>query len=231
MTSKKYLFSVMLLFVTALFISAQDCKLYFPDKPGAIREITSYDKKDKQTGRAIQEIISKDVNGKNVSLRVKTSLYGEDNAEVGVMEMDILCEDGVFKVDMSNYMSAMMAAYKDMEVEMTGDNLVFPTNLKPGDVLPDGSMNMIVRTGGMQIMNMTVNITNRKVEAAEKITTKAGTFDCFKITYDSQAKTKIMNIQTSAVEWIAEGVGIVKTETYDKKGKIESYQVLTKLER
>jgi hypothetical protein len=40
-----------------------------------------------------------------------------------------------------------------------------------------------------------------------------------------------MNIQTSAVEWIAEGVGIVKTESYNKKGKIESYQVLTKLER
>jgi hypothetical protein len=231
MTIKRNFLSVLLLFVTVIFISAQDCKLYFPDKPGAIREMTSYDKKDKQTGRALQEIISKDVNGNDVAIRVKTSIYGEDNAEVSTMELDVLCEDGVFKVDMSDYMSPMLAAYQEMEVEMTGDNLVFPSNFKPGDVLPDGSMNIIVSTGGIHIMNMTINITNRKVEVSEKITTKAGTFDCFKITYDSQSKTKLMNIQTSAIEWISEGVGIVKTETYNKKGKLESYQELTKLER
>jgi hypothetical protein len=37
------------------------------------------------------------------------------------------------------------------------------------------------------------------------------------------------NIKTAS--WIARGVGVVKTESYNKKGEIESTMVLTKREK
>ena len=37
-----------------------------------------------------------------------------------------------------------------------------------------------------------------------------------------------MKVKTNNIEWYAKGVGIVKTETYDK-GKLQSYTELTEI--
>ena len=39
-----------------------------------------------------------------------------------------------------------------------------------------------------------------------------------------------MNMSMSSKEWLAEGVGVVKSEEYDDKGKLFSKSVLTKFE-
>ena len=79
-------------------------------------------------------------------------------------------------------------------------------------------------------MNMNIKILNRKVEASESVNTLAGTFDCYKITYDMEMKS-IINITTKGAEWIAKGVGVVKTEQYDKKGNLTGYTLLSKFEK
>jgi len=126
---------------------------------------------------------------------------------------------------------SMLDAYKGMEITMKGDNVSFPSGLKQGDKLNDASINIIVKNQGMVLSNMTITLSNRIVAAGEEITTAAGTFDCFKITYDVQTKTRIMTINTRSAEWISAGTGIVKSESYDKTGKLLSYSVLTKLKQ
>ena len=83
----------------------------------------------------------------------------------------------------------------------------------------------------MANMTMTIKILNRKVESKESITTPAGTFSCFKITYDMESSTKIMgmntNVKLSSIDYLAEGIGVVKTESYDKKGELSGYSLLT----
>jgi hypothetical protein len=77
---------------------------------------------------------------------------------------------------------------------------------------------------------MVVNISNRKVLGNETVTVPAGTFNCYKITYD--VETKLMfKINTNVVEYINKGVGNVKTETYDKKGKMLSATVLSEVKK
>ncbi len=80
-------------------------------------------------------------------------------------------------------------------------------------------------------MNMNVIIENRKVEAKETITTPAGTFECYKISSEISSKVAFVNQKFKSVDWFAKGVGMVRTETYDKKGKLESYALLTKFEK
>jgi hypothetical protein len=50
------------------------------------------------------------------------------------------------------------------------------------------------------------------------VTTPAGTFECYKLSFDSEVKT-ILKMTTKSVQWIAKNVGAVKTETFDKNGK------------
>ena len=63
---------------------------------------------------------------------------------------------------------------------------------------------------------MSVEITNRKVEGKESITTAAGTWDCFKISYHSKVLVKIIvgiPMNSNVTEWYAPGFGVVKTES------------------
>ncbi len=231
MIKKTILLSTFGILLLSFQSGAQDCKMYFPDREGSIREMTSYDSKDKPTGKVVQEVTSRKTTPEGLTVGIKSTIYDDKDAQVNNMEMEIACENNVFKIDMSDYISEMLQAYQDMEVEISGDNILFPSSMKVGDVLPDAGMNIKVRSGGMQIMSMDISILNRKVEAKENITTPAGTFETFKITYDTESKTKIINMKTSSVEWISEGTGVVKTENYNKKGKLGSYTLLTKFEK
>lgn len=220
----------LLTFITfSIGISAQDCKMYFPEEIGIVREMTNYDKKDRQTSRILQTIKDKNESGGNVTLLVETLIFDEKDNEFSNSEVEVGCIDGVFRIDMSDYVSEMLQAYQTMEIEMEGNNLVFPVNLSIGDQLPNGEMNIQVSSNGITIMNMDVRIENRKVEGKEKITTDAGTFDCYKISYETITNTRMLSTSINGVEWIAEGVGVVKSESYNKKGKLSGYSLLTKL--
>jgi len=227
-TLKGFLFIALFLFPSQ-FIFSQDCKIYFPDEVGTIREMSSYDKKDKFTGKTIQEILGMDKTASGVSLDVKTIIYDADGNEFSNSEITLSCENGVFKMDMSDYLSDMMESYQSMEVEMSGDNLTYPSNLSVGDELDDASINIDIINNGVKFMSMQVVISGRKVLAKEKVTTEAGTFDCYKIAYDMETITKIIKVKASGIDWMAEDVGVVKSESYNKKGKLNSYSLLTKL--
>jgi len=75
-------------------ISAQDCKMYFPDKTGSVREQTNYDKKGKVTGIINQEVIARDVSGSATSVTVRSKASDKDGKELSVNEMTINCKDG-----------------------------------------------------------------------------------------------------------------------------------------
>jgi hypothetical protein len=64
------------------------------------------------------------------------------------------------------------------------------------------------------------------VLAEETLNTPAGKFDCFKISQKVFMKT-LGKIEINSIEWYSEDVGMVKSETYDKKGKLKTYSLLT----
>jgi len=206
--------------------------MYFPDQVGSVREQTNFDKKGKTTGKVNQEIIARDAVGSSTSVTVSSKAYDKDGKELSVNQMIIKCNDGIFSFDMKDYIDkSMLDAYKDMEIIMTGDNLAFPSSLNVGDKLQNASINIVVKNQGMVLMNWTISISNRIVAAQESVTTTAGTFSCYKITYDLQTKTRIMTINSKAADWISEGVGSVKMESYDKTGKLLNYSLLSKLKK
>ncbi len=92
----------------------------------------------------------------------------------------------------------------------------YPSKINVGENLKDGHMDIDMDNNGMK-QNVTLDIINRKVEAKEKITTTAGTWDCYKIAYSLKMKIKTMGIgvplNMDATEWFAPGFGVVKTQS------------------
>jgi hypothetical protein len=228
MMKKLLLFSglIMAFFVTS---QAQDCTAYFPAEEGTVVELEQFDSKGKLTGSSEQKLLSKEESGNSVKWTVQNTV--KDNKGEAIMESELTfeCRDGVFYFDMDNLLGGeSMAAFKEMDFRIEGDNLEYPPSMKAGDVLKDGQIRMIIEQ--MPAMSSTTSIINRTVEAIEDVETDAGTFKCYKISYDMETKA-LMTFRISGVEWIAENIGVIKSETYNKKGKLTGYSLLSRLEK
>ena len=114
-----------------------------------------------------------------------------------------------------------------MEVEISGDLVQYPANMNAGDKLPDASVTLVTKVeNGLSLLKVTSDVFNRKVIGTEKVVTPAGTFDCVKVSYDAKVKLLITK-SMSVVEYLAEGIGIVRSEQYDKKGNLSGYTEIT----
>lgn len=205
-------------------ISYSQCNPYFVLKEGAKWEMQSFNAKGKSQGSSHYQVKNLSTSGSNYEAVIDFQIMDKKDKEVMTSELEIKCEGGTLHYDMRRFVPQQsMEAYGNMNIEMTGDNLEYPSNLSVGDQLKDGKLNMSITGEGMPFdMNFVVEITDRKVEAKEKITTSAGTFDCYKITSITSTKT-IGNIKAKSVEYIAPGKGVVRTEAYSRNGKMMSY--------
>lgn len=206
--------------------SQNNCSTYYPFKKGVEFEITFYDKKGKNAGVANHTV--KDVTN-NVAT-ISTSMNDEKGKSLSAMEYQVKCTDNGVSVDFKSLVSGdILNQYKDMEITMTGTNLNIPNSLTVGQQLPDAALNMEIEITPIKMKSF-INITDRKVIGKETITTPAGTFECVVITSKTEMKMGIKRSTTSK-QWLSEGVGMVKNEDYNKKGKLISYSELTNLKQ
>ncbi|MBN1159205.1 MAG: hypothetical protein JXA61_07475 [Bacteroidales bacterium] len=225
---KKSLFFLALVAFFLNEIKAQDCSfMYFPDSENAQLEYKQYDRNDNLLGSTVQKISGVHTGSNSSEATIDIETFDAKGRSQGSAQVKARCENGVYYLDMKNYLNQeSMDAFEDMEMTIKGGNLELPSNLKAGDELKGGEMTISLTSGGMTIMNLTISVTDRKVEAVENLTTPAGTFECYKISYN--VITKMMGtIQTKGVEWYAENIGLVKSESYGNDGKLGGYTILT----
>ncbi len=231
---KNVCFIVIFSFLCASLASAQCNNSYYNLEKGREFELTNYDKKGKAVGKSSNKIIDVEASGSEYRAIISSTLYDKKDKVIHEGEYEIICEGDKVKLDINQFFpTETMQAYENMNVEFEGDALVIPASLEVGEELPGGKSTMSVKAEGSDV-NLTsadMEIMNRKVVAKEEVTTPAGTFSCYKVTYDTNMEMKVMGIkkkmENTTATWFAEGVGMVKSESYDKKGQLESYTLLT----
>ncbi|MEE4197679.1 MAG: hypothetical protein V2I54_08545 [Bacteroidales bacterium] len=227
---RKVFFVAGFILISCYFLVAQECTFYYPATEGAKLEYTSYDAKDKVTGSSVQVIQNVVENAGTLKATINVEVFDKKEKELGAKSFDVKCTEGIYSVDMKSFLDpSTMAAYEEMDVKINSTNLVIPSNPGIGDVLPDGKLEIDVYSEGVKMMGISTEITQRKVEGKEQVTTEAGTFDCIKITYTITTKT-MFSVRVEAAEWIAENVGTVKSETYSR-GKVIGYTLLTGIKK
>ncbi|WP_034918896.1 hypothetical protein [Gillisia sp. CAL575] len=220
-------FSFICLIVACSFIvNAQDCNSYFAMEEGITSQITSYDKKDRPVAVVDYEI-KKVSNNNGIKIAEITSTVKDEKGKlIATSNYEVSCKGDKISIDFRSMMSPqLIEQYKDMELEITGNNIEIPNNLNVGDQLPDSNMEMTMNMGGMN-MKMNVAMINRSVTGEETIKTPAGTFECVVITYTSEFKMGITKSGT-AKQWLSKGIGMVKQEDYNGNGNLTSSSLLT----
>ena len=234
MKMKKIILTVFLFNFIAFSTIAQDnCSKYYPMVEGASFQYTMYNKKGKTDGITDYKITNVSNSGGSTSATFDIQFTDDKGKEVFNTNYNITCSEDGIKIDYASlFPSAMLQQYEDMGIEMdiSGTDIQLPNDLSVGKELKDANVSVSVSMSGIK-MNTTVDMLNRKVEKKESVTTAAGTFDCYLITETSTSKTMGATIETDNKLWLAEGVGMVKQESYKKNGNLMSRMELTKFSK
>ncbi len=215
-------------------VFAQECNYYLPLEENRGLIIENYDRRDRLQGK--QDLMVKEVHHHSdyIEARILAKHFDTRDRLQHEMEFSVQCRGGELILDIQSIIDqSMLAGFQGMEINMTTTDIMIPDNPEVGDQLPDANLQMTVSSAGIQISEMALNIQNRLVEAQETITTPAGSYECFKITYDTYTELKAMGIpkkmMSKGVEYLAPGLGTIRTEMYNDKGRLESYSVLSEI--
>lgn len=225
----KRIFILFLALIPYLAIG-QDCSFYFPYEKGTTTETKSFDKKGIHIGTNTLTVLDYATAGGVTTIKTSSTYKPVAGGDEYTSEYVYTCEGGQFYVDMKGYLdNGSMTAYKDMQIEVEADKLAIPADLKAGQTLEGGKVIAKITNNGMKVMEMNVEVKDRKVEAIETIKTEAGSFECYKITQNISSKMGFVKVEASSIEWLSKEVGIVKSESYSKKGKIQGYSEISKI--
>ena len=216
-----------LCFIGSMAVSAQtDCSKYYPVSDGAKFEHTLYGNRMNEEGKVVYSVT--DDGGDSVLYTME--MFDKNGTQVGDSSYGMKCEENGVSIDFKSLMgSGRPSQFDNMELDIKGNNIYIPNDLSVGQTLPDAEMEMTI-TGAPIAMKSFMRMYNRKVEGKESVTTPAGTFECFVISYDTDMKMGIKSTGKTK-QWLAEDIGMVKTEDYNKKGKLRSMSLLTSYER
>jgi len=209
-----------LLFLLVLYSmginSFAQCGYYYLQN-GKTITLGMFDRKGKTDGKYVYKVSGLSKSGGVTTATVQSEVFDKKGKSIGGGNGTMQCNSGVLMLDMRTLMNPQqMEQFKNAKVEGKGSYMEYPVSLSAGQTLRDGSFDMdMIMDGGMRA-NVAIDVTNRKVEAQEKVTTPAGTWDAFKITYD--AKTTItmgfpIPIKMQMTEWFVPDFGMVKSSS------------------
>jgi len=167
----------------------QSCNPYFSIQEGTKSTYEFYNAKNKLVSKNVNQF--KNVSGSGTQL--KATLLSElidlkKGTVTGSSSSDWSCNDGVIHFTMN----AMAIEGVDMtntsvEVNVEGDEMEIPASFEVGQSLKDVNYRITMAVSGLNMMDRKFQIKNRKVESQENVTTPAGSFDCYKISYNRPA--------------------------------------------
>ncbi|GAB1856256.1 hypothetical protein MHTCC0001_10910 [Flavobacteriaceae bacterium MHTCC 0001] len=219
-------------FLTQVCIS-QNCEDISPYKEGMKLEYTNYNKKGKERSVDSYEVISVTTTNDELTIEIASQTTSKKNKDATSRKDILKCVNGNFYVDMTSYLAHQSEDQKSsLTIQAEGDFLEFPDNLTEGLELKDGYIELQMGSGegntGVAFANM--KVLNRKVIQNTSFTNKAGTFNAYKMSFDYIFTLGVIKIRGSGIEWYVKGIGIIKTESYSRKGKLRWTRELTKID-
>jgi hypothetical protein len=213
---KKNLMTASAAILLALGTAAQQCNYYFLQNNKTV-EMTIYNRKGDPNGKQIYTVSEVKNGGGGATSNLQSEMFNKKGKSIAKGTGKVECKDGVMFVDMKMKLpEAQQEQFANADVKADNMYIEYPASMQPGDQLKDANLTMDINNNGMK-QSVVMVINDRKVEAKESVTTTAGTWDCYKISFKSKITIKTMGVgipvNLEGSEWFAPGFGVVKTES------------------
>jgi len=224
-----------------VLMSGSSCADFIWFKSGAMMEFETKDRKGKLLNKSKMDI-SKVYNDGAVTVADVKASDDEGNefdmqfkcaGDRMYMDFGSLINQAMQKAGQSNADNAsIQRALDNTEIGLSEGFMDFPKSMYPGQQLDDVSVTIKTSPTPQMSMEIFSELIDRKVVAKENVVTEAGSFDCMKISGTRNMSMKVMGMNKkmdSATEyiWFAPGIGVIKQEDYDSKGRLGTSMQLT----
>jgi len=204
-------FSLGLFFVTVLAgnARAQSCESSVFARNGAVIELTEYNASNQVNSTQVYTVANVTKTATGVKSSPRSIKKGKDGK---------VAEDKVYHYTCDAQGMRWGIGVDDTKTK-TEAALLYPTTMRPGqDLKTQLEVDKAETTPEGKTARFTLKLFNRKVVGTEKLTVKAGTWSCTKITYDLNMRLKVgliaLPINVKITEWYSPEVGVVRSETY-----------------
>ncbi len=208
---------------------------------GAEVETTSYNDAGSEISKQLTKVQDvKNENGMTVAYVEGTDRMVNDEAKPPI-HYNYKCDGDKIYFDIA---SMFRTEKKEGDANFESGSIEYPINVKEGETLPDATGVMRTEKDGKK-MEMKYHFKERKVEGKEEVTTPAGTWNCYKISYVTEVdmempgmdeKSKLMMkkmkdaMKNKTITWFAPDFGVVKMEMY-MNDKLTSRNEITSVKR
>ena len=204
---------------------AQDCKTSYYFREGKEVTFIRYDKDGKQSGKEVSRVTSVSNGSGSATSEWSTRKFEGDGKLKEDGTAKVICENGNLKI---GFLIPKVDGQQSSEAYFS-----YPAQMKAGQNL-EAKMELSIKgkTDGKK-MDVSFKVENRKVIGNDRVSTPAGTYDAVKIQFDMNVKFKVVGIgipmKLKVIEWYSPGLGLVKTEAYNKDGQLQETTVLTSI--
>lgn len=168
-------------------------------------------------------------------IQLKSGQYDLKNRVLQQQDLTHFCRnDTTFTDGMAAISYDDMKSFRNRRLVYTAVPLAWPNQPKAGSQLAPGGVVAQVSSSMVDIAKVRTLVSQRTILAGPSpVTVPAGTFNCYAVEGQREASTTtrpdlILRNSGREVNYYDPAVGIVKTEYYDKKGKLMQTRVLSK---
>lgn len=202
--------------VLAFSTNAQDCKGYYFLQNNKTIEMAILNRKGEQNSKQIYTVSNYNTAGSTTTADLESEMFDKKGKSIAKSKAKIKCESGVMLIDMKMSMPQQPGMSAETDVKADNVYIEYPSSMNVGDNLKNATMHLEWDNKGMK-QSMDMEVFDRKVEGKENVTTPAGSWECYKISYKSKTRIKTMGIgvpiNVDGTEFFAPGFGVVKTQS------------------
>jgi len=219
---------IMIMFVITIGAGLYAQNSFFATKAGIVLTYANSDAKGNTDGYTVMTIKDVKGSGNNMTVTYVGSSLDKSRKPVKGSEVtfQVIIKNGVVFMDVNQMVPPEMRA-QGMKIEVKGSSLELPSDLKPGQSLKPYQITMAMDLGVMKVNSTAKSV--GKCLAIEDVKVPAGTFKCHKITQTITTTAMSITTVTTSIDWIAPGIGQIKSESYDDKNKLVYSSVLVEL--
>ncbi|AEV97070.1 hypothetical protein Niako_0687 [Niastella koreensis GR20-10] len=207
-------------------------------EPGAEIITKSYDGAGKEISCQFTKIVSVKNEGGMTVAYAEASDTTRANNHVSNMKYSYKCDGKTIYFDMA---SMLRAHAQDPNATIEASMVEYPIAVSAGQTLPDATGTMSFERKGKKT-NMKYRYKERKVDGKEKVTTPAGSWDCYKISnqvdvevdfpgMSDKAKqmmqTMTNQMKSTGITWFSPDFGIVKFELFQNAKLVSRTEIIS----
>jgi hypothetical protein len=225
--------------------TAADCAHPFGLREGQNLEYRLLDGKGKTTGTWRYRVLKistetstpkKSAPVETTKVLLKSGLYSPTNRLIAQQDLTYSCRHDTTFTDGLGYINyGSLKSFRDRRLAYQGTPLAWPHQPAAGSRLADGGVVVQVSSPSVAIAKVQTTLRQRKVLAGGpvSVTVPAGTFNCYAVESQREVSTAaradlVLKSSGREIDYYDPAVGIIKTETYDKGGKLVQSRVLSK---